>query len=250
MGPRTIGCIAAATLFVCSAGMVRAADLPAAPVYKAPAAAVAAYNWSGFYAGINAGGGLAAADFLDPDCNLCSDTKFQTAFGTAGAQLGYNWQWRSAVLGLEADADWLSVNASKPFGLEANSLGASVSFKLDSVASIRARMGLAVDNTLIFVTAGPAFGYFDSVTHLGALAGVPITATDKAWHPGIAAGGGVEVMLTDTVSLRGEYLYFMFTSADNAAVPATVSCTPGPCRMTNAYSVQEARVGLDFKLGN
>ena len=34
-----------------------AADLSVAPLYKAPPAPAPGYNWSGFYAGVNGGGG-------------------------------------------------------------------------------------------------------------------------------------------------------------------------------------------------
>ena len=62
-----------------------------------------ASNWTGLYIGVNGGGGVAAADLLDPDCFNCANPTFRKAFATIGGQAGYNWQFGSAVLGLEGD---------------------------------------------------------------------------------------------------------------------------------------------------
>ena len=76
----------AAAIAVSSAALAsmpaHAADL----AYKSAPMMQAAYNWSGFYVGLNGGGGMASADHLDPDDFLATNTKFQQAFGTVGAQ--------------------------------------------------------------------------------------------------------------------------------------------------------------------
>src|SRR5258708_38793138 len=52
---------AIALLALAAAGPARAADLSVAPLYKAPpVVAPPAYNWSGFYVGLNGGGGRGA----------------------------------------------------------------------------------------------------------------------------------------------------------------------------------------------
>ena len=70
-----------------------AADLAARPYTKAPAAAIAINNWSGFYLG--AMGGYAQEN---------SDGIGTLSGGFAGGTAGYNWQMGNIVLGLEADA--------------------------------------------------------------------------------------------------------------------------------------------------
>ena len=48
---------ALALLALAAVGSARAADLSVAPIYKAPPQVAApAYNWSGFYVGVNGGG--------------------------------------------------------------------------------------------------------------------------------------------------------------------------------------------------
>src|SRR6202049_3078522 len=97
-----------ATLGVVALGMAApasAADLAARPYTKAPPPMVAAiYDWSGFYIGINGGGGWSRkcwdltsnafvpggviTTFPAPVSEGCHDA----SGGTAGGQIGYRWQ--------------------------------------------------------------------------------------------------------------------------------------------------------------
>src|SRR5262245_26778925 len=94
--------ITAATLL--TAGAASAADLRA-PIYKAPPL-VAAYNWTGFYAGVNAGLGVGehstSLDILVP--GAFHERVTGSPMGAiGGVQAGYNYQFGSWVLGVEAD---------------------------------------------------------------------------------------------------------------------------------------------------
>ena len=70
----------------------KAADI--APVYAA-AAAPSGYNWTGFYAGVNAGYGGGMKDW--------SGVNFAARGPLAGVQFGGNQQIGNLVLGVEAD---------------------------------------------------------------------------------------------------------------------------------------------------
>src|SRR5205807_7300626 len=128
-----------------------AADLS----YKSAPIMQAAYNWSGFYVGLNGGGGMASADHLDPDGEFVADTKFQQAFGTVGVQGGYNYQIGSSVIGLEGDYNWVGLDKTKQFALNSTfrGSGSTANFKFSEFATLRARGGLALDRTLLYVTA-------------------------------------------------------------------------------------------------
>ena len=78
-----------------------AADLAARPYTKAPAAAIAINNWTGFYLG--AMGGYAQEN---------SSGIGTLSGGFAGGTAGYNWQTGNIVLGIEADAAWADVGAT------------------------------------------------------------------------------------------------------------------------------------------
>src|SRR5882724_969657 len=95
-----------------------AADLPRGTPYRAPAY-VAQYNWTGFYLGINGGGG-----FGDSDWNGFAVSNSPSG-GMIGGTAGYNWQAAGSpwVFGLEGDLDWTNitgtfVNATCPIGCQ------------------------------------------------------------------------------------------------------------------------------------
>src|SRR4051795_6966700 len=83
------------------AGAAGAADMSARPAYTKAPMMSPAINWSGFY--IGAMGGYAAEATSDP---------LAIKGGFAGGTLGYNWQFGTVVLGLEADGAWADISNS------------------------------------------------------------------------------------------------------------------------------------------
>lgn len=170
-----------------------AADL----IIDEPAAVIptSAFDWSGFYVGAHAGwaSGSVLADPIDaPD-----ET---TATGwLLGVQAGANAQFDTFVLGVEGDIAWTNITnedeilpAGAPFGLtDVNWLG-----------SLRGRAGVAFDQVLLYATAGVAGA---GVTFDDLDGGDP--ASDGT-HFGWTAGVGVEVAVTENVSVKAEYLYY------------------------------------------
>src|SRR5262249_50394875 len=92
-----------ALLALSSTGL--AADLPQkAPDMLSPTPAA---RWSGFYFGGTIGMGLFASEFTDFGEVITPKTITNKATPfNAGGTVGYNWQLRSAVIGLEADGSW------------------------------------------------------------------------------------------------------------------------------------------------
>src|ERR1700740_474547 len=97
-----------------------AADLSLAPLYKAPPATAAVpYDWSGFYLGVNGGGGWGPFNWGAPHHGLgvnggggwgrsnwsAPNTGFGVNGGQAGGTFGYNRQLGYFVFGLEGDVD-------------------------------------------------------------------------------------------------------------------------------------------------
>src|SRR5438067_3600060 len=88
-------------------GPAAAADLSTRyqqPLVKAPAYAPL-YNWSGFYLGINGGGGWGRSTWDRADT-------FNLSGGMVGGTAGYNWQMGQVVLGLEGDIDWSGIGGT------------------------------------------------------------------------------------------------------------------------------------------
>ena len=99
------GCLAFGAL-IAPVG-AHAADLSLAPLYKAPPPQYSpAYNWSGFYLGVNGGGGWG-------DSHWQGIGHIDLSGGQVGGTAGYNWQFGQTVLGLEGDLDWSGLQAPR-----------------------------------------------------------------------------------------------------------------------------------------
>ena len=149
-----------------------AADL----AYKAPAAYAVApvFTWTGFYLGVNAGYGWGEADYSgDIDGFL------------GGIQAGYNYQLSGPfVIGVEADIQYSNIESSV--------------FTLDYFGTVRARAGFAVDQFLLFSTAGFAYGRGSYE-----VAGLTNDKTNMGW----TVGAGAEYAIDLNWSVKAEYLY-------------------------------------------
>jgi outer membrane immunogenic protein len=178
----------------------KAADLPVkAPVYKAPVG----YNWTGFYAGINGGGGFGHTDWT----YVVGGTQagHNTSGGLIGGTVGYNHQIQNWVLGLEGDWDWANIKGSTACPNPAFSCES----KLNSLGTLRGRLGMAVGptgNILLYGTGGWAWGRLNIQTvH-------PTVGTNGTSHTpsGWTGGGGVEWGFLPHWSAKLEYLYVGF----------------------------------------
>lgn len=174
------------------AGAASAADLPSkrsSVVAYAPAAGV----WTGFYAGVHAG--WTGGEFKTTDtATLVKQTQRDNSL-SGGALVGYNYQINQFVLGLEADITAFDLEKSK----SGNITGLETSSKW--LATVRGRVGYAVDRFLPFVTAGVAFT--DSKQ---AYAG----AAESKTRTGYALGAGVDYAFTNNIIGRVEYQYAKF----------------------------------------
>lgn len=149
-----------------------AADLS----YPAPAAYAPApvFTWTGFYIGANAGYGWGEADY-SPDVD---------GF-IGGLQAGYNWQGAGPlVLGIEADLQYADVSSS--------------AFTLDYFGTVRARLGYAFDQFLVYGTGGFAYGRGTFETF-----GLSNSQNQFGW----TVGAGAEYAIDNNWSVKGEYLY-------------------------------------------
>jgi outer membrane immunogenic protein len=218
------GCFAVAALFV--AQSATAADLSVAPLYKAPPPAMApAYNWSGFYLGINGGGGWGHSNWDT------SATRVNTSGGLVGGTAGYNWQIGSAVLGLEGDIDWANLKGTNSSAL----CPAGCSTSDTWLSTVRGRAGYAFGGVLPYVTGGLALGDIRAAT--------PGFAGASETNAGWTAGGGIEFALPGNWSAKAEYLY-----VDLGRFNCGVSCNGLP---TDNVSMHDnvVRAGVNYRFG-
>lgn len=150
----------------------------------------------------------------------CSADSGLVRSGLNGGQVGVNAQFDNFVLGVEGDVYWsnlaggMSYDSPQPFTGEVD-----IDATIDWTASLRARAGVAFDGVLLYGTAGLAAAKISStevieVVGAGGFDG-DYPASQSAVHYGYAVGVGAEVMVTENVSLRGQYMYSNFGSADH-----------------------------------
>ena len=71
-----------------------------------------AYNWTGFYLGLNGGYGFGRSEFN----GTLPSGSFDAGGGLFGGTVGYNWQTGPLVFGLEGDIDWSGMRGSGACG--------------------------------------------------------------------------------------------------------------------------------------
>ncbi|HMK71629.1 MAG TPA: outer membrane protein [Xanthobacteraceae bacterium] len=170
------------------AGAAAAADLPPgpAPYYKAPTYAPA-YNWTGFYLGVNGGGGFGTSAWS-------STGSFNLIGALAGGTIGYNYQTGPVVLGVEGDIDWSGMSGSTTA-----SCAAGCKTSDNWLSTVRGRLGYAADRFLPYVTGGAAVGDIQAAR--------PAFAGGSTSNLGWTVGAGIEFALAGRWTAKAEYLY-------------------------------------------
>ncbi len=248
-------------LFLVLSAPASAADMPVKAATHAHTP-----SWTGCYLGLNAGGGASGSDFttsVDPGTHLVDPADLATAGATGtgsandpgfigGVQAGCNYQTGSFVAGIEGDWDYFRSHPtfSNPNGVltTADTQTITQSLRTDSLATIRPRLGIASDRSLIYATGGAAFARVKyTQTYLDTLNAAAGTATASSTLVGWTAGAGWEWAWTDQVSIKTEYLFAKFptlnalgTIADNAAGTNTQH---GSANLT----IQTVRLGVNYR---
>jgi outer membrane immunogenic protein len=206
------------------AGTAAAADLgrPApAPYYKAPAYAPV-YSWSGFYIGVNGGGGWGTS-------NWSSTGSFDTSGGLVGGTVGYNYQMNQVVLGVEGDMDWANISGSAT----APGVCAFGCTTKDSwLATVRGRVGYAADRFLPYVTGGLALGDIK--------ASLPGFAGGNTTNAGWTIGGGIEAAIVGHWTAKVEYLY-----VDLGNFNCGIAC--GAATQNVTFTANVLRGGINYR---
>jgi outer membrane immunogenic protein len=208
------------------AGEARAADLSVAPLYKAPPAPPppAAYNWTGFYLGVNGGGGWGNSWWNSPS------TSVNLSGAQVGGTAGYNLQLGNAVFGLEGDLDWSNLSGSA-----STTLCPSCTTSNSWLSTVRGRVGYAFGSVMPYATGGLAVG--DIKASAPGFGG--IDSTNAGW----TLGGGIEVALPGNWTAKAEYLH---VDLGNANCGGSCGIPTG-----NNVSLQEnlVRGGLNYHFG-
>lgn len=199
------------------AGTVQAADLayrkpPALPVLAAPT-----FSWTGFYLGAHGGhawGRDITREYVTATWVFIGlQNRFEPSGFFGGLHGGANYQFsNNVVAGVEADIDYGDIRASfvDPPAAPANP-GGRGRFQLQANGSMRARLGYAFGNLLLYGTGGVAMAqyrsqYFDWPANTQVFGRV---------LTGYTIGAGAEYAVTNNITVRGEYRFTEYAKVKN-----------------------------------
>jgi outer membrane immunogenic protein len=240
-----------------STSVAFAADL-GQPYEKAPPPPPPPPGWTGFYIGVNGGGGwnqntgrsdaLGFGNILKP------------SGGLAGGQIGYNWQSGIVVYGFETDIQWADINDSASAIFDRFGSTYSASQKLDWFGTVRGRIGITAwgDNSLLYVTGGLIYGqqkvaasFADGVTGLTSFNSSSETRT------GGTIGVGWEYRFTPAVSAKIEGLWYDMgsttlglASTDTRTPPVGFGAAPFDAHFHFQGAIVRAGLNWQFNAGN
>jgi len=242
------GAVAVALAANAYSSRARAADAPGA------------YDWTGFYAGVNAGAAFGSYDpttaaALSPTylfkpvdvaaVNAAGKQRVNPLGFAGGIQAGYNRQFGPLVIGVESDFGYLHLNGAAnsggikyPGGGSGNTNGGfplnqfviGSYVNADWMATLRPRLGVASDNWLFYVTGGLALTklegefLFTDGNAVGGVLGAAQEADVKSVRAGYIVGGGVETAVGDRLRLKAEYAFVNFGTVQAQEVSQNFQC--------------------------
>ncbi len=197
---KAIGIAAALSLAACSA--------QAGSLYEGEGsmkdAHVASRSFTGFYIGANVGAGSFDGEVSEYD-EVATDfgsVQLDSISATGGFQIGFNQQIDNIVVGIEGDFNWTGFDKTREYD-NGDYLYSST---WDNFSTIRARLGLAVDRAMVYVTGGVAFVDQESIVSSD-ITNPADTVESDALKTAFVGGAGVEVLLGNNITFKGEYLY-------------------------------------------
>ncbi len=205
-----------------------------------------AYNWNGFYAGVNLGGGWTSNSVTVHNAHGAFDfgaPGLDTSGVIGGGQFGFNYQCGCWLLGIEADFQGADLSETVTAVDRFTSTVGSFEQSLEWFGTVRARAGwVAMPCLLIYGTGGFAYGEVENSATLGTRA-VPVIfeTSSSSVQTGWTVGGGVEWALSRCWSVKAEYL-FMDLGSRSFDIG-----TPAVARLDIDHDVNIARVGVNFK---
>jgi outer membrane immunogenic protein len=246
MRKQLLGSVAAVAIVAAAGGgAVEAADMKARPM----AAPVPVWSWSGLTVGGHLGFARSRWDgYWDPSENPGVDFRYLNDSGIVGGMhIGYNWQlpwsaggWASWVIGFEADFSAVGgMSAGDVFSGQSDrnnnchpSFTAQCGARVDWLASMRGRLGLAIERVHVYGTVGLAF------SNARAWAGSDTSSNNNAQlftfnKLGVVYGFGFEFMAQQNLVLGVEFLRYDFN--ESQPVTSEVSSDEAPGRLTFKY---------------
>jgi outer membrane immunogenic protein len=185
------------------------------------------YDWSGFYVGLNGGGGSAhkcwdlAQLGLVPVVPNVPEGCHDATGGTIGGQIGYRWQAANWVFGVEAQGNWANFKGSNlnlldgvpPFFFLA---GLTDESRVNGFGLFTGQVGYAWNNVLLYGKGGAAVVGDKYRTFAPGILFDIDRASETRW--GGVLGAGLEIGFAQNWSVGFEYDHMFMGSRTLIAV--------------------------------
>ena len=264
------------------------------PVKAPPPPPAPVYSWSGWYAGLNAGYAWSNHTSIDvvgtPNFGSALNGAPQGLAGAVagattsipvgngggfivGSQVGYNYQFRSVVAGLEADIQGLSGIGSGstantvPFpGFSTLVINTTITSakSVDWLGTVRGRLGVTIAPTILaYATGGLAYGEVKTDINftqqvVGPLCTVCVPYGFRSTgetRTGYALGAGVEWVIASQWTGKVEYLHYDLGAVSSSGAATNIAQPPAPnvpyytvgTSASTRFSGDIVRVGLSHQ---
>ncbi|WP_339410525.1 outer membrane protein [Pseudomonas sp. EA_35y_Pfl2_R5] len=230
-------------------------------------------DWSGVYFGGSLGSAEGSTDTRastssgfptsyfqppsEPQVEDAADGQLSQWNLSGGLFAGYGKQFGKLYVGVEGSANSLSFDESRTSGepyivVPSARFSYTQSVEADWQATLRARLGWAEDRWLAYVTGGAAVSQirldtaFSDTTFGGGASGRDST-TDTKW--GWVLGLGGEYALSNSWTIRGEYLYADFgkVSTDTVIAHPASSIVSNSIKGSAEFKTQTVSLGMAYR---
>ncbi len=231
---------------------------------------ISVFNWTGFHIGAHGGYGWSHRNFtntitgsLGAAQQSASNSGSDNGSGIiGGGQIGYNYQFlNNLVVGIETDIDAADINSSiaacvAGFG---TAVCGTRGTEIENFGTVRARLGYAFNNLLLYGTGGWAWGQGTNKIQFTCLGpGCPQTSGIPPTSPapigvdvnpfGWAAGAGAEWAFLPNWTLRAEYLHLQFNGVTEDRSKSS-SFSPSlfvTSHVSSNMGVDTVRIGVNY----
>jgi outer membrane immunogenic protein len=193
---RFIAIVVACVAALCASARhgVLAADLALTPP---PSQEPFVPSWTGFYVGGSVGSGWG-----QNDTTIVAPTVLLFAMGSVplasqgergflgGLQGGYNRQWGSIVVGVEASGDWMNLTGTAP--CTNFPFNAACTSTTKEIVDVGGRVGFVAGNALLYLKGGEAWAHSNFGISTSAFGAAPFSVTTNNKYSGAFLGAGVE----------------------------------------------------------
>lgn len=178
-----------------------------------PASGPGDFAWQGLYVGASIGGGWGTSTQNYDRAGDHGEADLDLSGGAIAVTGGYNWRMTDRwVAGLEADLGVMNVSKGTTTVFDGHNWSSDVG---PLWGTLRGRAGYLVNNrTLAYATGGLAFAQVDD-TSIGNTPGE--TAKESGLRPGLAIGLGVEYAMSETWSMKAEFLHLNFAEVNGSS---------------------------------